>query len=94
LKKRKTAVLRNTVAPVFNEALIFDIGKETLKGCLIEFLVLHDSLLGTNELLGRAFVGNAPEVRAEERGFFDEMFRTKTATSWIPLLDPRNPDSR
>jgi C2 domain len=94
LKKRKTAVLRNTVAPVFNEALIFDIAKDTLKHCLIEFLVMHDSLLSTNEVLGRAFVGNANEVCAEDRAFFDEMFRTKTATAWVPLLDPRNPELR
>lgn len=46
IKKRKTGVYRNTVCPVFNEALTFDIGKELLRNCLIEFVVLHDSLLG------------------------------------------------
>lgn len=56
LKKRKTTVLRNTVNPVFNEALTFDIAKDILKHSIIEFLVMHDSLLGTNELLGRALV--------------------------------------
>lgn len=90
LKKRKTGVQRCNVCPVFNEALIFDVTKDTLKSCLIEFLVVHDSLLGSNESLGRAIVGNLPNVRVEERNFFDEMFRTKTATAqWIPLSDPR-----
>ena len=75
---------------MFNEALIFDVNKETLKSCIIEFLVVHDSLLGSNECLGRAIVGNAANVRVEERNFFDEIFRTKTATAqWIPLSDPR-----
>lgn len=45
-KKRKSGVYRNTTCPVFNEALTFDISKDTLKNCTIEFLVLHDSLLG------------------------------------------------
>lgn len=45
-KKRKTGVHRGTVCPVFNEALTFDISKDTLKNSVIEFLVGHDSLLG------------------------------------------------
>lgn len=46
MKKRKTGVQRNTVNPVYNEALAFDVGKETLKNCLLEFTVVHDGLLG------------------------------------------------
>lgn len=46
IKKRKSGVYRNTICPVFNEALTFDISKDTLKTCTVEFLVLHDSLLG------------------------------------------------
>lgn len=93
LKKRKTTVLRNTVNPVFNEALTFDIAKDTLKQSVIEFLVLHDSLLGTNELLGRALVGRSHDVRIEEKHLFDEIFRSKTATAqWIALSDPRKTD--
>lgn len=46
IKKRKSGVYRSTVCPVFNEALTFDISKDILKSCIIEFLVLHDSLLG------------------------------------------------
>ncbi len=94
LKKRKTTCHRNNLNPVFNEALTFDIGKDTLKHSIIEFLVLHDSLLGANELLGRALVGNSQEVRLEERQFFDEMFRAKTATAqWLSLNDPRSASS-
>lgn len=91
LKKKKTTALRNTVNPVFNEALTFDIAKDTLKHSFLEFLVMHDSLLGANELLGRAVVGNSHEVSIEDKQFFDEIFRTKTATAqWISLSDPRN----
>lgn len=45
-KKRRSGVYRNTICPVFNEALTFDIAKNTLKKTTIEFVVLHDSLLG------------------------------------------------
>ncbi|XP_059617228.1 synaptotagmin-1 [Phlebotomus argentipes] len=89
LKKRKTGVQRANICPVFNEALIFDIAKDTLKSCLIEFIVMHDSLLGPNEPLGRAVIGNTTDVRVDERNFFEEMFRTKSATAqWIPLSEP------
>lgn len=95
LKKKKTTVFRNTVNPVFNEAFSFDVSKDMLKASLIEFLVLHDSLLGTNELLGRAVIGNKADIRHEERVFFDEMLRTKTAIAqWIPLTDPRAEQQR
>lgn len=46
IKKRKTGVYRNTTSPTFNEALTFDISKDILKSCIIEFIVFHDSLLG------------------------------------------------
>lgn len=111
IKKRKSGVYRSTVCPVFNEALTFDISKDILKSCVIEFLVLHDSLLGnylmtmgnfdkigliiwilllgSNEILGRAIVGSSCDVQPEQRAFFEEILRTKTATAqWISLSDP------
>lgn len=46
IKKRKTGVLRSNLNPVYNEALTFDISKETLKNSTIEVIVLHDNILG------------------------------------------------
>ncbi|GLV41487.1 Synaptotagmin alpha [Carabus blaptoides fortunei] len=92
LKKRKTGVHRNTVCPVFNEALTFDVNRETLKNCSIEFCVMHDSLLGASELLGRNLVGRTSDSRQEERDFFNEILHSKTATAqWLSLSDPRTP---
>lgn len=69
---------------MFNEALTFDINRETLSQCRIEFSVLHDSLLGPSESLGRAFV--SPD---SEKHFFNEMLTSKTATAqWLSLTDP------
>lgn len=64
IKKRKSGVYRNTVCPVFNEALTFDISKDTLKNCTIEFLVLHDSLLGMYEysILSNLFANKKQEI--------------------------------
>ncbi|XP_018319644.1 synaptotagmin-1 [Agrilus planipennis] len=94
LKKRKTGVQRNTVCPVFNEAFTFDIGKDVLKNCYIEFCVAHDSLLGASELLGKCKIGQTQDCRKIERQFFKEMLTSKTATAqWLPLLDPKTPNS-
>lgn len=124
IKKRKSGVYRNTICPVFNEALTFDISKDTLKTCTIEFLVLHDSLLGkckchinehnfnvmreskirispkslfatgSNEILGRALVGNSRNIPQEHRAIFDDLLRSKSATAtaqWMSLTDPTIP---
>ncbi|XP_017037381.1 synaptotagmin-5 [Drosophila kikkawai] len=89
MKKRKTGVQRGTLNPVYNEALAFDVNKETLKNCVLEFTVVHDGLLGSSEILGRTLIGNSPEVRTEEKIFFEEIFRAKNATAqWVPLQEP------
>ncbi|XP_013099348.1 synaptotagmin-1 [Stomoxys calcitrans] len=90
-KKRKTGVIRNTINPVYNEALTFDVNKEALKNATLELTVVHDGLLGSNEVLGRAILGSGPDVRPEEKLFFEEMFRSKNATAqWVPLQDVNN----
>lgn len=113
IKKKKSGVYRNTTCPVFNEALTFDIPKDTLKTCTIEVLVAHDSLLGTfayhshtfttylplivslftgsNEIIGRALVGNDRCFPQVNRAMFDDLLRSKSATAtaqWLSLTDP------
>lgn len=125
IKKRKSGVYRNTICPVFNEALTFDIPKDTLKTCTIEILVAHDSLLGmcfflfcfvffsfhsifihhvftnfacvspvvtgSNEIIGRALVGNDRSLPQANRALFDDLLRSKSATAtaqWLTLTDP------
>lgn len=42
----------------------------------------------TNTVLGRVLVGNSPDVGPDERAFFDEVMRAKTATAqWLPLAE-------
>nr|CAD7438691.1 unnamed protein product [Timema bartmani] len=90
IKKKKTGVHRNTVSPVFNEALTFDVSRDTLNRGTLEFCVMHDSLLGPSELLGRALVGPGRDCRPEERYFFNEVLTSKTATAqWLSLYEPQ-----
>ncbi|KAF5281254.1 hypothetical protein FQA39_LY05140 [Lamprigera yunnana] len=90
IKKRKTGVHRNTVSPIFNEALTFNIGKSQLKRCYIEFCVMHDSLLGASELLGKARVGQTSDCSRREKEYFADVLQNTTATAhWLPLTDPR-----
>lgn len=85
VKKRKTGVRRNTVCPVFNEAFTFNIDRATLKKCRMVFTVMHDSLLSTNEFLGKCEVGKG---KNDESNFFYEVLQNKTAVArWFPLLD-------
>lgn len=89
VKKKKTGVHRNTVMPVFNEALTFDVNRETLTRSSLEFQVLHDSLLGPSELLGCTNLG-AECGSQDERAFFLEALSSKTATArWLPLTEPQ-----
>ncbi|KAJ6642351.1 YEATS domain-containing protein 2 [Pseudolycoriella hygida] len=57
-----------------------------------KFSFLTNKHLGkssSDEILGRAFVGSSPDVPPEQRVFFEDVLRTKTATAqWIPLSDP------
>lgn len=122
IKKRKSGVYRNTICPVFNEALTFDISKDTLKMCTIEIVVLHDSLLGgslflffflfffgiyklnkniislltsniisgSDEVIGRALVGNDRNLPQPNRALFDDLLRSKSATAtaqWLSLAE-------
>lgn len=85
IKKRKTVLRRNTVCPEFNEAFTFNVNKETLKKCRMEFKVMHDNLLTTNEFLGKCEVGKG---KNGEEGFFLEVLQSKTAVvRWLPLTD-------
>ncbi|XP_048508331.1 synaptotagmin-5 isoform X2 [Athalia rosae] len=85
LKKRKSGVQRNTTNPVWNEALTFDLGRESLSRGSIEFLVLHDSLLGPSEALARCVVS-----AKSQRDLFNEVLAGRGATAqWLPLAETR-----
>ncbi|XP_024944967.1 synaptotagmin-5 isoform X2 [Cephus cinctus] len=86
LKRKKTGVQRNTTNPVWNEALTFDLGRDLLSRCTLEFLVLHDSLLGASEPLARCLVSSK-----SQRDLFHEVLAGRGASAqWLPLAEPQN----
>lgn len=88
LKKKKTSVQKNTFNPVFNQHLTFDVNKEVLSKCSIEFWVYHENKLGPCELIGKTSVGLGSSSQ-EEKQFFQEMLSSKAAaTRWLELMDP------
>lgn len=43
IKKKKTAVKKNTLNPIYNEALVFDVTPETMDSvCFVIAVVDHD----------------------------------------------------
>ncbi|XP_076091601.1 synaptotagmin-6-like isoform X2 [Mytilus galloprovincialis] len=57
IKKKKTSTVHVTHEPVWNEALVFNIGKELLKRLSAEFQIFHDNTIGNDELVGRVKFG-------------------------------------
>jgi len=64
--------------------------------CFLKFLIKYKQIYfkfvtGSSEILGRTLIGNSPEVRTEEKIFFEEIFRAKNATAqWVALQEPAN----
>ncbi|XP_074654722.1 synaptotagmin-5-like [Tubulanus polymorphus] len=86
LKKKKTTTLRGTQNPVWNEALVFNLGSESLTNLQIEISVIHEGLLGNNEVLGYVVVG--PYSSGNEHQHWNDMVQSKNATArWHHLCD-------
>lgn len=84
LKKKKTSVKHNTANPVWNEALVFSLGKEFLKNIYLEFTVLHDNKIGTDEHLGKLRIG--ADSASDELAQWNEMVAGgNTVAKWFIL---------
>lgn len=56
---------------------------------LITFILL--CIKGSNEIIGRALVGNDRSLPQANRAIFDDLLRSKSATAtaqWVSLTDP------
>lgn len=88
IKKQKTSFHRNTIFPVFNEALIFKISRDILKRCCIEFRVFHDSLLGGSELIGTCIIGSNAFLRFHDRQVHSQLIHDQLVPpQWLSLTD-------
>ncbi|XP_030745731.1 synaptotagmin-10-like isoform X2 [Sitophilus oryzae] len=87
IKKKKTSVRYNTLNPIFNEALVFDVPEETIAEVSLLVKVIDYDRIGLNELMGCFTIG--PTDIGKGRDHWTEMLdnpRTPIA-QWYPLTE-------
>ncbi|XP_075982334.1 synaptotagmin-10-like isoform X2 [Anticarsia gemmatalis] len=58
IKKKKTTVKKNTLSPVYNEALVFDLPAENVYDVTLLVKVIDYDRIGSNELIGCTAIGS------------------------------------
>uniref|UniRef100_A0A670XW53 Synaptotagmin 9 n=1 Tax=Pseudonaja textilis TaxID=8673 RepID=A0A670XW53_PSETE len=89
LKKRKTSIKRNTLNPVYNEAIVFDVPPESIDQIHLSIAVMDYDRVGHNEVIGVCQVGN--EAESLGRDHWNEMlsYPRKPIARWYPLAEVR-----
>ncbi|KAK9753451.1 C2 domain [Popillia japonica] len=78
IKKKKTSVKKNTLSPVYNEALVFDVPFENVEDVSLIIKVIDYDRIGSNELMGCTAIGSSFIGIGREH--------------WLEMLDnPRRP---
>ncbi|TRY55729.1 hypothetical protein DNTS_010296 [Danionella cerebrum] len=87
LKKRKTSTKRNTLNPVYNEAIVFDVPPESIDQISLLIAVMDYDRVGHNEVIGVCRVGNDAEGLGREH--WNEMltYPRKPIAHWHPLVE-------
>ncbi|KAK7488979.1 hypothetical protein BaRGS_00019783 [Batillaria attramentaria] len=87
IKKRKTSVQKNTLHPVFNEALVFDVPQESVEDIYLLVKVVDYDRIGSDELMGCCGLG--PMFNGQGREHWYEMLENsrKPVAQWYPLLE-------
>ncbi|KAL7882625.1 hypothetical protein SRHO_G00002830 [Serrasalmus rhombeus] len=87
LKKRKTTTKRNTLNPVYNEAIIFDIPPENVEQVSLSIMVMDYDRVGHNEVIGVCRTG--PDAEGLGRDHWNEMlaYPRKPITHWHALCE-------
>ncbi|XP_032893775.1 synaptotagmin-10 [Amblyraja radiata] len=87
LKKRKTTTKRNTLNPIYNEAIIFDIPPESMEQVSLFITVMDYDRVGHNEVIGMCRVGQDGEGLGREH--WNEMlaYPRKPIAHWHPLAE-------
>ncbi|XP_073687714.1 synaptotagmin-9-like [Garra rufa] len=87
LKKRKTSTKRNTLNPVYNEAIVFDVPPENIDQISLLIAVMDYDRVGHNEVIGVCHVGN--RAQSLGRDHWNEMltYPRKPIARWHPLVE-------
>uniref|UniRef100_A0A8C6SKU3 Synaptotagmin IXa n=1 Tax=Neogobius melanostomus TaxID=47308 RepID=A0A8C6SKU3_9GOBI len=87
LKKRKTSTKRNTLNPVYNEAIVFDVPPENIEQISLLIAVMDYDRVGHNEVIGVCRIGN--DADSLGRDHWNEMltYPRKPVAHWHPLVE-------
>ncbi|XP_048401072.1 synaptotagmin-9b isoform X1 [Stegostoma tigrinum] len=87
LKKRKTSTKRNTLNPVYNEAIVFDVPPENIDQVSLLIAVMDYDRVGHNEIIGVCRVGNDADRLG--RDHWNEMltYPRKPIAHWHQLAE-------
>ncbi|KAF6731199.1 Synaptotagmin-9 [Oryzias melastigma] len=87
LKKRKTSTKRNTLNPIYNEAIVFDVPPENIEQISLLIAVMDYDRVGHNEVIGVCRVGNDADSLGREH--WNEMltYPRKPVAHWHPLVE-------
>ncbi|KAG5848864.1 synaptotagmin-9 [Anguilla anguilla] len=87
LKKRKTSTKRNTLNPIYNEAIVFDVPPENIDQISLLIAVMDYDRVGHNEIIGVCRVGN--EAESLGRDHWNDMltYPRKPIAHWHPLVE-------
>ncbi|XP_033340641.2 synaptotagmin-5 [Megalopta genalis] len=80
IKKKKSNIQRETISPVWNDTLSFDINSDVLSKCVIEFIILR----ANGEVLTRCEVSN----KYQKDLFYRVLSGKGASAQWLPLIEP------
>ncbi|XP_038198830.1 LOW QUALITY PROTEIN: synaptotagmin-9 [Arvicola amphibius] len=89
LKKRKTSTKRNTLNPVYNEAIVFDVPPESIDQIHLSIAVMDYDRVGHNEVIGVCQVGNEAERLGREHWSEMLSYPRKPIAHWHSLMEKR-----
>uniref|UniRef100_A0A3B3VFB9 Synaptotagmin 9 n=1 Tax=Poecilia latipinna TaxID=48699 RepID=A0A3B3VFB9_9TELE len=87
LKKRKTSTKRNTLNPVYNEAIVFDVIPENIEQISLLIAVMDYDRVGHNEVIGVCRVGNDADSLGREHWSEMLTYPRKPVAHWHPLVE-------
>ncbi|XP_076179399.1 synaptotagmin-10 [Ptiloglossa arizonensis] len=87
IKKKKTTVKKNTLFPVYNEVLVFDVPADNIEDVSLIIKVIDYDRIGSNELMGCTAIGSS--FIGVGRDHWLEMLDNprKPVAQWYPLLE-------
>ncbi|XP_026478603.1 synaptotagmin-7 isoform X2 [Ctenocephalides felis] len=87
VEKRKTAIFKCTLNPVFNDSFSFNVPWEKIRECSLDVMVMDFDNIGRNELIGRILLAGKNGSGASETKHWQDMITKprQTIVQWHRL---------